>query len=43
MMYIESLGYDVDWGAISEVTDESAELIHLWLAGEPYPASMPVL
>ena len=39
MMYIETIGYEVDWGAISQVPDNSAELIHLWLAGEPYQLS----
>lgn len=42
MMYIESLGYEVDWGAISRIPGESAALIHLWLAGEPYPDSGPL-
>ena len=37
MMYIESLGYEVDWDAISRIPGESAALIHLWLASEPYP------
>jgi hypothetical protein len=36
MMYIESLGYDVDWGSISGISADDSELIHLWLAGEPY-------
>ena len=39
MMYIESLGYDVDWAELSEIPANSAELIHLWLAGEPYQGS----
>ena len=42
MMYIESLGYEVDWDAISRIPGESAALIHLWLAGEPYPTADPI-
>lgn len=36
MMYIESLGYKVDWKALENIDIENAQLLHLWLAGDPY-------
>lgn len=34
--YVESIGYRVEWEKVDQVTENQVELLHLWLAGEPY-------
>ena len=35
--YVESMGYCVDdWNKFNQTTENDLELLHLWLAGEPY-------
>ena len=34
--YVESMGYRVEWQKVDQVTENQVELLHLWLAGEPY-------
>ena len=34
--YVESIAYNVDWEQIEKVQKSQIDLLHLWLAGEPY-------
>ncbi len=37
--YVESMGYRVEWEKVDQVTENQVELLHLWLAGEPYSST----
>ena len=34
--YVESIAYSVDWDQIEQAHENEVNLLHLWLAGEPY-------
>lgn len=38
--YVESMGYTVDWEKVDQVPESEVELLHLWLAGEPYSSGL---
>ena len=38
--YVESIGYDVCWETVDNVEENEFELLHLWLAGEPYSSAV---
>lgn len=37
--YVESIGYRVEWDKVDQVPENDLELLHLWLAGEPYSSA----
>ena len=37
--YVESIAYRVDWDQIEGAPENEVNLLHLWLAGEPYSSS----
>lgn len=37
VVYVESIGYSVDFAIIRPASKPSAELVHVWLAGDAYP------
>ncbi len=39
VVYVESIGYTVDWQELEAQAGQGGELVHLWLAGEAYPSS----
>lgn len=37
--YVESMGYTVDWEKVDRAPENGVNLLHLWLAGEPYSSN----
>ena len=42
VVYVEAVGYDVNFDTLDRLGEADGELVHVWLEGEPFPRSSSV-